>query len=68
MVLLDNFSPEEVRKAVALTKDRVIVEVSGNINLHNIKDYAIEGVHFISSGAITHSARWRDLSMRLFRI
>ena len=68
MVLLDNFSPEEVRKAIALTKDRVMVEVSGNINLQNIKDYAIEGVHFISSGAITHSARWLDLSMRLFRI
>lgn len=68
MVLLDNFSPDEVREAVKLTRDRVMVEVSGNITLENIREYAIEGVHFISSGAITHSARWLDLSMRLFRI
>lgn len=68
MVLLDNFSPEEVREAVKITKGRVLVEVSGNINLENIKDYAIEGVHFISSGAITHSARWLDLSMKMRKL
>uniref|UniRef100_A0A7C2VDW4 Probable nicotinate-nucleotide pyrophosphorylase [carboxylating] n=1 Tax=Hydrogenobacter sp. TaxID=2152829 RepID=A0A7C2VDW4_9AQUI len=68
MVLLDNFSPKEVREAVKITKGRILVEVSGNINLENIKDYAIEGVHFISSGSITHSARWLDLSMRVYRL
>lgn len=68
MVLLDNFSPEEVREAVKMVQGRVLVEVSGNINLENIKDYTIEGVNFISSGAITHSARWLDLSMRVFRL
>ncbi|MCS6997797.1 MAG: carboxylating nicotinate-nucleotide diphosphorylase [Aquificaceae bacterium] len=68
MVMLDNFSPEEVKEAVKLTRNRVMVEVSGNITLENIKDYAVEGVDFISSGAITHSARWLDMSLRLFRI
>ncbi len=68
MVLLDNFSPDEVKRAVELAKGRVMVEVSGNINLRNIRYYAVEGVDFISSGALTHSARWLDLSMRLFRI
>lgn len=68
MVLLDNFSPEEVKQALRLIKGRCLVEVSGNITLENIRDYAIEGVDFISSGAITHSARWLDLSMKVFRI
>ncbi|MFN3265032.1 MAG: carboxylating nicotinate-nucleotide diphosphorylase, partial [Aquificaceae bacterium] len=52
MVLLDNFSTEGVREAVKLTKGKVMVEVSGNITLQNIRGYAIEGVDFISSGAI----------------
>lgn len=68
MVMLDNFSPEEVKEAVKLTKDKVLVEVSGNVNLENIREYAIQGVNFISSGAIIHSARWLDMSMRLFGI
>ncbi|MFN4319092.1 MAG: carboxylating nicotinate-nucleotide diphosphorylase [Aquificaceae bacterium] len=68
MVLLDNFSPQEVKRAINIIKGRVLVEVSGNINLENIKEYAIEGVHFISSGSITHSARWLDLSMRMYRL
>ncbi|MFN7064804.1 MAG: carboxylating nicotinate-nucleotide diphosphorylase [Aquificaceae bacterium] len=68
MVLLDNFSPEDIKKAIEIIKGRVLVEVSGNITLANIRDYAIEGVNFISSGAITHSAKWIDLSMRLSRV
>ncbi len=68
MVLLDNLSPQEIKEALKLIKGRCLVEVSGNITLENIKDYALEGVDFISSGAITHSARWIDLSMKVFRI
>jgi len=68
IIMLDNFSPEEVKEAVKMVKSRAMLEVSGNINLQTIRDYAIEGVDFISIGAITHSARWLDLSMRLFRI
>jgi nicotinate-nucleotide pyrophosphorylase (carboxylating) len=65
MVMLDNFSLEEVRQALKLIKGRVKVEVSGNITLENIRDYALEGVDYISTGAITHSARWVDVSMSI---
>ncbi|RMH80395.1 MAG: carboxylating nicotinate-nucleotide diphosphorylase [Acidobacteria bacterium] len=65
MVLLDNFNPDDVREAVRLSRGKALVEVSGNINLENIRDYAIDGVDFISSGSITHSARWLDMSMRV---
>ena len=65
IVLLDNFSPQMVREAIKLIGGRAEVEVSGNITLDNIKDYAIEGVDYISSGSITHSARWLDISMRV---
>ncbi len=67
MVLLDNFSPEDIKRALKMIRGRFLVEVSGNINLENIKEYAIEGVNFISSGAITHSSKWLDLSMRVFK-
>lgn len=65
IVMLDNFSPEEVREAVELIKGRCLVEVSGNITLDNLKEYAIRGVDFISSGSIIHSSRWLDLSLRI---
>ena len=65
IVLLDNFSPEEVKEAVKIAKGRVEIEVSGNINLDNIELYAIEGVNYISCGFITHSARWIDMSLRV---
>ncbi|MFN3599577.1 MAG: carboxylating nicotinate-nucleotide diphosphorylase [Aquificaceae bacterium] len=68
MVLLDNFKLQDIKRAVDIIEGKVLVEISGNINLSNIREYAIEGVNFISSGAITHSARWLDLSMRLSKV
>ena len=65
IVMLDNFSPEQVKEAVKLIKGRCLVEVSGNITLENLEDYAIEGVNFISSGSIIHSSRWIDLSLKI---
>ena len=65
IVMLDNFSPQMVKEALKLIKGRVKVEVSGNITLENIRDYALDGVDFISSGSITHSARWLDISMKI---
>ncbi len=67
VVLLDNFSPEDVKKAVNMVRGKVKVEVSGNITPENIKEYAIEGVNYISCGFITHSARWIDMSMKIER-
>ena len=64
MVMLDNFSPEEVREAVKIVKGRSKVEVSGNITLQNVREYAIEGVDYISSGSIIYGASWIDLSLK----
>ncbi|GAB6065794.1 carboxylating nicotinate-nucleotide diphosphorylase [Aquifex pyrophilus] len=65
IVMLDNFSPEEVRKAVKLVNGKALVEVSGNITLENVDLYAVEGVDFISSGSIIHSSRWVDISLKI---
>ncbi|AAC06987.1 carboxylating nicotinate-nucleotide diphosphorylase [Aquifex aeolicus] len=64
VIMLDNFTPEEVKRAVEIIKGRALVEVSGNITLDNVLDYAVEGVDFISSGAIVHSSRWLDISLK----
>jgi nicotinate-nucleotide pyrophosphorylase (carboxylating) len=65
-VLLDNFSPDEIRKALDVIESslhRPLVEVSGGINEDNIGDYAIEGVNILSSGSMTHSVKAIDLSL-----
>ncbi len=65
IVMLDNFSPQEVREALGMVKGRAKVEVSGNITLENIREYALEGVDFISSGSIIYGASWCDLSLKV---
>ncbi|MEN3034598.1 MAG: carboxylating nicotinate-nucleotide diphosphorylase [Aquificaceae bacterium] len=62
---LDNFSPEDVKRAVEIKPEGAIYEVSGGINLENVLDYAIKGVDYISSGYITHSAKAIDMSLRV---
>lgn len=64
-VLLDNMKPEEVAKAVGLNQQNTLLEVSGGINLANVKEYAAAGVNFISIGALTHSAPAVDISFLL---
>ena len=64
-VLLDNMSPPQLRKAVALTAGRAKLEASGGITLHNVRAVAETGVDFISIGALTHSARALDVSMEV---
>jgi nicotinate-nucleotide pyrophosphorylase (carboxylating) len=64
IVMLDNFIPSEIKKAVVvLKKTGVLIEVSGGINEKNIKEYAIKGVSAISSGAITNKADSLDISL-----
>jgi len=70
IVMLDNFSPEDVRRALDLLesrglRDRVIIEVSGGISEDNVEEYARLGVDVLSSGSITHSARALDMSMEV---
>ncbi len=67
-VLLDNMTPEQVRQAVQLVVSfgkRVPLEASGGISLENVRAYAEAGVNFISVGALTHSVKAVDLSMRI---
>jgi quinolinate synthase len=64
-ILLDNMSLEAMRQAVALAAGRVPLEASGNVTLRTIEDIAATGVDFISVGALTHSVRALDLSMKV---
>ena len=64
-VLLDNFTPSDVRAAMTQIAGRAEVEVSGGITLANVREYAETGADYVSSGAITHSARAVDISFRL---
>ncbi len=67
-VLLDNMTPEDVRKAVERVQThtrRVPLECSGGIALENVRAYAESGVDFISIGALTHSAAAVDMSLRV---
>jgi len=62
-ILLDNMSAETMKKAVAMTKGRAKLEASGGVTLERVRAIAESGVDFISSGAITHSARSLDLGL-----
>jgi nicotinate-nucleotide pyrophosphorylase (carboxylating) len=64
-LLLDNLSPEESAEWVCEIGGRAKVELSGGITLGNVGAYARAGADFVSSGAITHSARAMDISFRL---
>ncbi len=68
IIMLDNMSPGEVLRTVqalkkAGLKEHVVIEVSGNINISNLEEYAKTGVDVISMGSLIHAARWIDVSM-----
>lgn len=63
IILLDNFSIEEVQEALSVIGTRALTEVSGGIQLENIRRYAQTGVNRISIGALTHSAPNFDFSL-----
>ncbi|MDD5035196.1 MAG: carboxylating nicotinate-nucleotide diphosphorylase [Methylococcaceae bacterium] len=64
-VLLDNFSLEQMAKAVAINAGRAKLEVSGNVELEQVRAIAATGVDYISVGALTKNVRAIDLSMRI---
>jgi len=64
VIMLDNMSATDVKKAVKLIDKSKLVEVSGNITVENIRDYALAGPDFISTGAVIHSAKWLDISLK----
>ncbi|MEG1617818.1 MAG: carboxylating nicotinate-nucleotide diphosphorylase [Bacteroidales bacterium] len=63
-VMLDNFTPENTRKAVELINGRVETESSGGITFDTLRQYAECGVDFISVGALTHSVKGLDMSFK----
>jgi nicotinate-nucleotide pyrophosphorylase (carboxylating) len=67
MILLDNFTPDDVRAAVARIGGRVPVEVSGGIRLDTVRAYAEAGADYIAVGALTHSAPAVDISLDVER-
>jgi nicotinate-nucleotide pyrophosphorylase (carboxylating) len=65
-VLLDNFDYENTREAVKIIGNQCFTESSGNINEKTIREYALCGVDYISSGSLTHSVYNMDLSLKAF--
>ncbi len=67
-LLLDNMTPDEVRRAIAVVRERglqIPIEASGGMELTTIREYALAGPDYISVGALTHSAVAVDLNMRI---
>lgn len=63
-IMLDNFAPDEVSKAVHLINKKFETEASGGLNLDNVVEYAKTGVDYVSIGALIHQARSLDLSLK----
>jgi nicotinate-nucleotide pyrophosphorylase (carboxylating) len=64
MILLDNMSPEQMRRAVEIAAGRAQLEASGGITLENVRAIAETGVDRISIGSLTKDIKAADLSMR----
>lgn len=67
VIMLDNMKPAAMKQAVKIIGKTALVEASGGVNLKNIRAIAETGVDFISVGALTHSARAVDISMKVVK-
>lgn len=65
-IMLDNFKPENLKRAVEIINGRFETEASGGITLNTIRGYAVTGVDFISVGALTHHIKSLDLSLKAY--
>lgn len=69
MILLDNFTLEQIRQAVSMTQrhsdKKILLEASGNVTLQNVRQLAETGVDRISIGGLTKNIQAIDLSLRL---
>jgi len=65
IIMLDNMSPDDMKRVVERVPEQVKLEASGGIGLDNVRTVAGTGVHFISVGAITHSAKALDFNLEL---
>ncbi len=64
-IMLDNFSPPELQKAITMIGGKFETEASGGITLETIRSFAMTGVNYISVGALTHSYKSLDISMKI---
>lgn len=64
VIMLDNFTPDEVEKALYFLKDKVEIELSGGINLANLEAYVMLHPNYISVGSLTHHVNSLDISMK----
>jgi nicotinate-nucleotide pyrophosphorylase (carboxylating) len=68
IVMLDNFAPAEIARAVERARGRALVEVSGGITRERVAELAAAGVDIISVGALTHSAPSADIALDIERL
>jgi len=73
IIMLDNFSPKQIKKAIKLLekagfREKVVLEASGGITKENILEYASTGVDIVSLGEITQSSRALDMSLEITRV
>ena len=66
-IMLDNFSPSQLKEAIQLINKKIETEASGGITLETIRSFAESGVDFISVGALTHSHKSLDISMKIIK-
>lgn len=65
-IMLDNFSPDMIINALTLINKRKETEASGGITIDNIRNYALTGIDYISIGALTHSVKCIDISLKQY--
>lgn len=65
-ILIDNFTIENMKLAVELVNKKIETEASGGITIENLREYALTGVDYISCGALTHSYKSLDLSLKAY--
>lgn len=67
-IMLDNFTPAQLKEALALIKGAIETEASGGITIDNIEEYAKTGVDYVSVGALIHQAKSLDLSLKAVKV
>jgi nicotinate-nucleotide pyrophosphorylase (carboxylating) len=65
VIMFDNRTPDEIKEWIGLVPEGIITEASGGINLSNLATYRDSGVHYISLGFLTHSAKALDISVKV---
>jgi len=66
IIMLDNMDNQTMRQAVNLVNGKALIEASGNMDQRNLLDVAQTGVDLVSMGALTHSVKALDISLRFY--